>query len=107
MDRIAAGDYPVHESGFQSPKLSLLAALIHGWQPEIVITVGDKNYPSGAADTLDANIGNYFHDYIYPYTGSYNANFGALRVTASETEMLFEFYNRVGELIDLYRVTKP
>jgi tartrate-resistant acid phosphatase type 5 len=50
-----------------------VAALIHGWQPDIVITVGDNNYPSGAADTIDANIGKYFHDYIYPYTGGYGS----------------------------------
>jgi tartrate-resistant acid phosphatase type 5 len=50
-----------------------VAALIHGWQPDMVITVGDNNYPSGSADTIDANIGKYFHDYIYPYTGSYGS----------------------------------
>jgi hypothetical protein len=48
-----------------------VSALIHGWAPDIVITVGDDNYPSGAADTLDANVGKYFHDFIFPYTGAY------------------------------------
>jgi hypothetical protein len=33
--------------------------------------------------------------------------FAALLVTVSGTEMLFEFYNRAGELKDSYRVTKP
>ena len=37
----------------------------------------------------------------------YNANHGAMLVTASETEMLFEFYNRTGKLVDSYRVRKP
>jgi hypothetical protein len=37
----------------------------------------------------------------------YNANFGAMLVTASDAEILFEFYNRVGTLIDSYRMTKP
>jgi tartrate-resistant acid phosphatase type 5 len=50
-----------------------VAALIHGWQPDIIITVGDNNYPSGSVDTIDANIGKYYHDYIYPYTGSYGS----------------------------------
>jgi tartrate-resistant acid phosphatase type 5 len=48
-----------------------VAALVHGWKPDIIITVGDDNYPSGAADTIDAHIGQYYHDYIYPYTGTY------------------------------------
>jgi tartrate-resistant acid phosphatase type 5 len=48
-----------------------VAALVHGWQPDIVITVGDDNYPSGAAVTIDVNIGKYYHDYIFPYTGTY------------------------------------
>src|SRR5512137_148079 len=28
-----------------------VAGLVHGWSPDIIITVGDNNYPSGAADT--------------------------------------------------------
>ena len=50
-----------------------VAALIHGWQPDLIITVGDNNYPSGAADTIDANIGKYYHDYIFPYSGTYGS----------------------------------
>ncbi len=50
-----------------------VAALVHGWQPDIIITVGDDNYPSGAADTIDANIGKYYHDYIFPYSGTYGS----------------------------------
>ncbi len=50
-----------------------VAALVHGWAPDIVITVGDNNYPSGAADTIDDRIGQYYHDYIYPYQGSFGA----------------------------------
>jgi tartrate-resistant acid phosphatase type 5 len=48
-----------------------VAALVHGWAPDLVITVGDNNYPSGAADTIDARIGQYYQDYIFPYTGAY------------------------------------
>ena len=48
-----------------------VAVLVHGWNPDFVITVGDDNYPSGAADTIDAHIGQYYHDFIYPYTGMY------------------------------------
>jgi hypothetical protein len=48
-----------------------VAALVHGWNPDFIITVGDNNYPDGTAETIDANIGKYYHDYIYPYIGTY------------------------------------
>lgn len=48
-----------------------VAGMIHGWNPDIIITVGDDNYPSGAADTIDAHIGQYYHDFIFPYSGTY------------------------------------
>ncbi len=48
-----------------------VAALVHSWSPDFIITVGDNNYPDGAADTIDQNIGQYYHDYIYPYKGIY------------------------------------
>jgi len=37
----------------------------------------------------------------------YDANYGAMLVTAGYTGLLFEFYNRLGELIDSYQVTRP
>jgi hypothetical protein len=37
----------------------------------------------------------------------YNANYGAMLVTASETQVTFAFYSRTGELIDEYKVTQP
>jgi tartrate-resistant acid phosphatase type 5 len=50
-----------------------VASLVHGWLPDIIITVGDNNYPDGAAETIDANIGKYYHDYIFPYSGIYGS----------------------------------
>jgi hypothetical protein len=48
-----------------------VAELVNGWQPEFIITTGDNNYPLGSAETIDENIGQYYADYIYPYTGQY------------------------------------
>lgn len=48
-----------------------VAALVKSWHPQDIITTGDNNYPAGAADTIDANIGQYYHEFIAPYTGSY------------------------------------
>lgn len=48
-----------------------VANLIHSWSPDLILTVGDNNYPRGGAETIDANIGKYFHQYIFPYSGAY------------------------------------
>ncbi len=47
--------------------------VINSWDPEFVITVGDNNYPEGFAEMIDDHIGQYFHQYIYPYKGNYGA----------------------------------
>jgi hypothetical protein len=62
------GDY-----GMDNSAEAEVAALILDWQPDIVITTGDNNYPSGAADTIDTNIGKYFHGFIFPYLGTYGS----------------------------------
>ena len=48
-----------------------VATLVQSWNPDLIITTGDNNYPDGAQETIDANIGKYYHDFISPYTGSY------------------------------------
>jgi subtilisin-like proprotein convertase family protein len=50
-----------------------VANLVKSWSPDFIITVGDNNYPDGAASTIDANIGQFYHNFIYPYHGSYGA----------------------------------
>ncbi len=62
------GDY-----GYAGQPEADVAALVKGWNPDFIVTVGDNNYTSGLATTIDANIGQYFHEFIYPYTGSYGA----------------------------------
>ena len=62
------GDY-----GLSGAAEAEVAALVHSWEPDIIITTGDNNYPSGSAETIDENIGQYYHDYISPYLGSYGA----------------------------------
>jgi tartrate-resistant acid phosphatase type 5 len=62
------GDY-----GMDNSAEADVAALIQRWQPDLVITTGDNNYPSGAAESIDANIGKYLHGYIFPYMGTYGA----------------------------------
>jgi tartrate-resistant acid phosphatase type 5 len=60
------GDY-----GRAGDPLAAVAALVDSWQVDFIITTGDNNYPLGEASTIDENIGQYFHAYIYPYQGEY------------------------------------
>ena len=48
-----------------------VADLVNSWQPAFIITTGDNNYPSGSAKTIDATIGQFYHEYISPYKGEF------------------------------------
>jgi len=60
------GDY-----GSADENAEKVADLVKSWEPNFIITVGDNNYPLGKAETIDAAIGQFYHSYIFPYTGSY------------------------------------
>lgn len=60
------GDY-----GDAGSDLAAVAALIYSWHVDFIITTGDNNYPEGSPNTIDENIGQYFHSYISPYQGEY------------------------------------
>src|SRR5438132_12368590 len=62
------GDY-----GYVSQSEAQVSSLVHSWNPDLVITTGDNNYDYGAASTIDPNIGQYYHDFIFPYTGIYGS----------------------------------
>jgi tartrate-resistant acid phosphatase type 5 len=48
-----------------------VAVLVKSWRPDFVITMGDNNYPNGGKDTIDANIGQFYRQFIFPYVGGY------------------------------------
>jgi len=50
-----------------------VSLLVKSWDPQFIVTLGDNNYSTGSAAEIDPNIGQYYHDYIYPYQGSYGA----------------------------------
>lgn len=60
------GDY-----GLASADAGDVARLVSSWDPAFILTLGDNNYPSGQASTIDDNIGQYYHSFIAPYTGRY------------------------------------
>jgi len=76
--RLPAADSPfsvrfavVGDYGQPVPAAAAVAARIAAWNPELVITTGDNNYPDGEQATIDANIGQYYSAFIHPYVGSY------------------------------------
>ncbi len=61
----------IGDFGNASQREKDVADMVKRWSVDSVVTVGDNNYPNGKASTIDKNIGQYYHDYIYPYQGSY------------------------------------
>jgi len=60
------GDY-----GTGDEKEASVARMVAKWEPQLILTAGDNNYPVGASYTIDANIGAFYSDYIHPYKGAY------------------------------------
>lgn len=50
-----------------------VSTLVKSWNPDFIITLGDNNYEQGAASMIDLNIGQYYHEFIFPYTGIYGS----------------------------------
>jgi tartrate-resistant acid phosphatase type 5 len=48
-----------------------VARMVRSWDVDLIVTTGDNNYPDGEASSIDANIGQYYAGYIYPYKGDY------------------------------------
>ena len=60
------GDY----GGGGQPEADV-ADLVKSWNPDFILTAGDNNYPSGAYETIDQNVGQFYQNFIYPYQGNY------------------------------------
>ncbi|MGC4093953.1 MAG: metallophosphoesterase [Polyangiaceae bacterium] len=60
------GDY-----GLNGPTERAVADLVKSWGVDFIVTLGDNNYPSGSADTIDDNIGQFYAEFICPYRGRY------------------------------------
>jgi hypothetical protein len=60
------GDY-----GDGGPNETAVSVLVKQWKPAFILTTGDNNYPRGTAETIDANIGAAYHDFIAPYLGRF------------------------------------
>ena len=70
--RLLALDFAViGRYGADSTNQANVAAMVKSWDPDFIVTIGDNNYPSGEAATIDANIGKYYGEYIGDYQGIY------------------------------------
>jgi hypothetical protein len=58
------GDY-----GSAPEQAGPVSDLVKSARPDFIITLGDNNYPSGAAETIDQNIGRFYSEFIFPYVG--------------------------------------
>lgn len=63
---VVIGDF-----GSGDANAAAVAALVLAWGPEFILTTGDNNYPSGAAETIDANVGQFYAGFIGGYQGGY------------------------------------
>lgn len=61
------GDY-----GQENPDAFAVAEMIDSWHVDFITTTGDNNYQDGEAETIDTNIGQFYHRYIGNYQGEYN-----------------------------------
>ncbi|MEM9299536.1 MAG: metallophosphoesterase [Bacteroidota bacterium] len=62
------GDY-----GLDGPDEAAVANMVKRWNPEIILTLGDNNYPYGEDSTMDRNIGKHYHGFISPYKGQFGS----------------------------------
>jgi len=66
IDFAVIGDY-----GFDGPSELAVADMVKSWNPDFVVSVGDNNYDNGEAATIDANVGQYYQEFVGNYTGAY------------------------------------
>jgi len=61
----------IGDFGYAGPNEQRVAELVKSQNPEFVLTTGDNNYVYGEKRTLDVNIGQYYAEFICPYTGKF------------------------------------
>ncbi|RZK22669.1 MAG: T9SS type A sorting domain-containing protein [Hymenobacter sp.] len=86
----AIGDY-----GYAGTPERDVANLVKSWNPDFIITLGDNNYDVGDSTTIDQNIGQYYHEYIYNYKGRYGPKTYSDRFFPSLGN--HDYYTRNGE----------
>jgi hypothetical protein len=61
----------IADYGTGDPEEGDVANLIKSWDVDFIVTAGDNNYFNGEAKNIDEHIGQFYHQYIHPYKGTY------------------------------------
>lgn len=61
----------IGDFGVDSDDEADVAALVHSWDPDFIVTLGDNNYPVGSSLSIDENIGKYYARFMGHYAGDY------------------------------------
>ncbi len=61
----------IGDFGWAGEEEADVASLVKSWQPDFIVTTGDNNYPTGSAESIDENVGQYYHDYLPDGSSSY------------------------------------
>jgi tartrate-resistant acid phosphatase type 5 len=61
----------IGDFGYAGESEFKVSELVKSWHPAFIVSLGDNNYENGEAETIDDNIGQYYHEFIYPYKGAY------------------------------------
>lgn len=54
----------IGDFGMDGPDEAAVARLVRSWQPQLVITTGDNNYPHGADGTFERNVAQHYAPFI-------------------------------------------
>lgn len=62
----------VGDFGINNTDEGAVANMIRSWRPQFIVTVGDNWYGTTATpQDIDLKVGKYYHDFLYPYGGTY------------------------------------
>lgn len=80
-----------------------VANLVAGWNPDVIITTADNCYPNCQDfSTIDEDIGQFYHSFIYPYKGNYGAGATANKFFPSIGNHDWNWINPSTPSLDVY-----
>ncbi|MGI9163051.1 MAG: hypothetical protein ACR2JI_09055, partial [Mycobacterium sp.] len=96
------GGYKRKDTGASGPQQQAVAEMMRSWNPSDVIQLGDESYNSASTTMLDYNIGQYYNNWIAPYTppaytqpGSIytDGTLGGVPASPGKTQWPYNLYN--------------
>lgn len=85
----AVGDY-----GWSGPGARGVAALVNEWDPDLVLTLGDNNYPNGAPWTIEENITANYGRFVA--AGRFFPSLGNHDMTTNNGHAYFDYFDLPG-----------